>query len=188
MKDNVHTFKEEFIGIVGFIAAIWIVYFLSFFLPVNDYGIQPRSLGGAIGIVTSPFLHANFGHIFSNTFPLFILLCLLAGSRVDTLAIVVSISLGTGLLLWIVGRDLNHVGASGLIFGLIAFLILSGFKERRPMALLAAFIALFFYGGTLIWGVLPTDPAISWEGHLCGAVVGGCWGVIQPGSSKEEAK
>jgi len=180
------TFKEEVTGIIVFIAIIWIVYGLSFFLSVNDYGIQPRSWGGLIGVAASPFLHANLGHIISNTLPLFILLCLLFGSRSNSFETVFAIVFIGGFLLWGIGRDANHIGASGLIFGLIAFLVLAGFKERRFLPLLAALVTLFLYGGTLFWGVLPTTPGVSWDGHLCGAVAGGCTALFPEKSSRKE--
>lgn len=168
------TLKAEIRGIIGFIALIWIVYAVSFFLSVNDYGIQPRSWGGLIGVATSPFLHANLGHILSNTLPLFILLCLLAGSRSNSFKTAFLIVMVGGFLLWVMGRDANHIGASGLIFGLISFLILAGFLERRFIPLLVAIVTLVLYGGTLFWGVLPTTPGVSWDGHLFGAIAGGC--------------
>ena len=83
-----------------------------------------------------------------------------------------------GALLWMLGRngDSNqpviHVGASGLVYGLIAFLIVAGFLERRPISLGVAILVGFLYGGTLLYGVLPTQPGVSWDGHLFGALGG----------------
>jgi membrane associated rhomboid family serine protease len=87
--------------------------------------------------------------------------------------VVLEIVLLGGLLLWLFGRPAIHIGASGLIFGLVVFLIVSGVLERRIIPLLISLVVGFTYGGTLISGVLPGgDPHISWEGHLCGAVAG----------------
>jgi membrane associated rhomboid family serine protease len=121
-----------------------------------------------------PFLHANLHHIVSNTVPLLVLLALLAGSKARSWMIVVYVTLLGGLLLWLFGRTADHIGASGLIFGLVAFLIVSGLLERRPVPLLVSAIVGFLYGGTLFWNVLPQAGShVSWDGHLCGAIAGG---------------
>ena len=121
-----------------------------------------------------PFLHADFHHIVSNTFPLFILLMLLAGSKARSWEIVIEVVLLGGLLLWLFGRHADHIGASGLIFGLVAFLIVSGLLERRIVPLIVTAVVAFLYGGTLLSGVLPRlGSHVSWDGHLCGAVAGG---------------
>jgi membrane associated rhomboid family serine protease len=91
----------------------------------------------------------------SNTVPLFILLVLLAGSRARSWAVVIDIVLLGGSLLWLFGRSADHIGASGLVFGLMTFLIASGYFERRIMPLLIAFVVGFLYGGTLLFGALP---------------------------------
>ncbi len=175
MQNASHTIWEELYGVVAFIAIIWAVFAVSCFVPsLDSYGVVPRTLHGLIGIPAAPFLHANLHHILSNTFPLFVLLALLAGSKARSWEIVFDVVLLGGLLLWLFGRPADHIGASGLIFGLIAFLILSGFLERRLVPLAIAVIVGFVYGGTLISGVLPSvDSAISWDGHLCGAIAGG---------------
>ena len=135
---------------------------------------MPRTLWGTVGIVSMPFLHASWGHLLGNTVPLFILLALLAGSKARSWEIVAGIVVVGGVLLWIFGRHATHVGASGLIFGLVAFLIISGLLERRIIPLIVSFTVGILYGGTLIWGVLPgTNSQVSWDGHLCGAIAGG---------------
>jgi membrane associated rhomboid family serine protease len=121
-----------------------------------------------------PFLHGGWDHLLGNTVPLVVLLCLLAGSRANTYTIVPQIVVLGGILLWVFGtRNTVHVGASGLIYGLIAFLIVAGFREGRLGALAIALFVGFTYGATLIGGVLPTvGPGISWDGHLMGAIAG----------------
>ena len=121
-----------------------------------------------------PFLHKDLHHILGNTIPLFILLAILDGSSAQPWQVVVEIILLGGLLLWLFGRPAVHIGASGLVFGLIAFLIVFGFLEKRLVSLAVAVIVGFVYGGTLVSGVLPRFRSyISWEGHLCSAVAGG---------------
>ena len=141
---------------------------------VDHYGVIPRRVGGLLGIATMPFLHANLQHLLGNTVPLAALLILLAGSRAESWEVVAMISCLGGLLLWIFGRPAVHIGASGLISGLTAFLILSGFLEQRIVPLLIALLVGFLYGGSLVLGVLPRiGSQISWDGHLCGAIAGG---------------
>lgn len=174
MKSASHTIREELHGILAFLGVIWAVFLLSLAFPsLDSFGVVPRTLGGLVGILAMPFLHANLQHILGNTVALFVLLALLAGSKARSWEIVVEVVLLGGLLLWIFGRPAIHIGASGLVFGLVAFLIVAGFLERRVVPLLVSLVVGFLYGGTLLWGILPRIGShISWDGHLCGAVAG----------------
>jgi membrane associated rhomboid family serine protease len=175
MSNASHTIRQEIHGVVLFIGAIWAVYLLSLMVPSLDhYGVVPRTMVGLVGIPAMPFLHANFHHLLANTVPLLVLLLLLAGSRAESWEVVAAISVLGGLLLWVVGRPAVHIGASGLISGLTAFLILSGFLEQRIVSLLIALLVGFLYGGSLLMGIVPRiGSQISWDGHLCGAISGG---------------
>jgi membrane associated rhomboid family serine protease len=175
MPNDSQTIRQELSRIGAFIAAIWAVFALSLLFPAIDrFGVTPRTLTGLTGIVAMPFLHADLDHIVGNTVPLFILLCLLAGSKARSWEIVVDVVLLGGTLLWIFGRPATHIGASGLIFGLIAFLLVSGFLERRFIPLAAALAVGFLYGSTLLSGVWPRlGSNISWDGHLTSAIAGG---------------
>lgn len=171
-----HTIQQEIKGVVIFIATIWGVFLLECVVPFDllSFGVTPRTLHGLVGIPAMPFLHANLQHIASNTLPLFVLLILLAGSKARSWEVVTEIVLLGGILLWLCGRTATHVGASGLIFGLIAFLIVSGWLERRFVPLVISLVVTFVYGGILLWGVIPRiGTHISWDGHLLGAVAGG---------------
>jgi len=169
---NVHTIRRDFVAIATFIAIIWIVFALDRFLALEQYGLVPRSLRGLIGIIAMPFLHGDLSHIISNTIPLAVTLLLLAGSRANSSAIVVLITLLGGAGLWVFGREALHIGASGLVFGLIAFHIFSGFFERRIKSIIVALLVGGLYAGTLLNGVLPFQKGVSWDGHLIGAVAG----------------
>jgi membrane associated rhomboid family serine protease len=175
MRNASNTIRGELQGILVFIGVIWVVFFSSLVFPsLDSFGVAPRTAGGLVGIAAMPFLHANLHHLVSNTVPLFILLALLAGSKARSWEIVVDVAFLGGLFLWLFGRPAIHIGASGLIFGLIAFLIVSGFLEKRPLALLVAVVVGFLFGGTLLCGILPQiGSCISWDGHLWGAVAGG---------------
>lgn len=168
-------------GIAIFVAILWSVLLADWVLPADliAWGILPRKLSGLIGIPLAPFLHAGVGHLLSNTVPLVVLLVLLVTSRKEAWSTVAEIALLGGLLLWLFGRNGTsqeatiHVGASGLVYGLIAFLIVAGFREKRIVSLGIAILVGFLYGGTFLWGMLPTQKGVSWDGHITGALAGG---------------
>lgn len=182
------SIQKSLRGIGLFVAALWAIYFIDLVLPIqlSDWGIVPRSLIGLLGIPLSPFIHGGLGHLISNTIPLVILLFLFVNSRDKAWVRIAEIGLLSGLLLWLFGRNgssehlVVHVGASGLIYGLIAYLIVVGFREKHPVSLVIALLVGFLYGGTLLWGVLPTSQAISWDGHLFGAMAGGILAMLFP--------
>ncbi len=173
------TIIEEVQGVLVFVGTIWAVTLLSFFVPrLGQFGVVPRTFGGLVGIPFMPFLHEGLFHLISNTIPLIVLLVLLAGSRARSWEIVATIIGLSGALLWLVGRSTTHghpaihVGASGLVFGLATFLIVSGFLEKRIIPLIIAVVVALMYGSSLLFGMLPRD-GISWDGHICGAIAGG---------------
>jgi membrane associated rhomboid family serine protease len=170
-----HTIREELHAVLAFVGLIWLVYILGHVLPfqLQSYGITPRTTRGLVGIVAAPFLHANWAHIASNTIPLTVLLVLLAGSRAASWAIVISIVLLSGALVWLFGRPYTHIGASGLIYGLVAYLFVAGIREQRIVPMIIAIVVGFLYGGSLAAGLVPRwGSQISWEGHLFGAIAG----------------
>lgn len=171
--EHVHSIRSDLRGIVLFVGVIWLVFVLDRFLPLENFGLIPRSLRGLTGIVTLPFLHGDLSHIISNTVPLMVLLALLAGSRANSIDIVVLISVLAGVALWLFGRTAIHIGASVLVFGLIGFLVCAGFFEKRLLSACIAIGVAVTYGSTLFSGVLPTSSGVSWEGHLFGAIAGG---------------
>jgi membrane associated rhomboid family serine protease len=192
IKDAAHTVGQELKGIAIFVGIVWGAFILNwivYLIDFNSFGLVPRTLWGAVGIVSMPFLHVGWGHLLGNTVPLLILLTLLAGSKARLWEIVAEIVIAGGVLLWIFGRNATHVGASGLIYGLVAFLIISGLLERRIIPLIVSFAVGILYGGTLIWGVLPgTDSQVSWDGHLCSAIAGGlvAWLLTREPKQKSE--
>lgn len=169
---NVHTIRSDFFAIAGFIALIWVVFVFDRFLALEQFGLIPRTGRGLLGIIAMPFLHSDLGHIISNTIPLAVSLLLLAGSRANSGAIVVLITLLAGSSLWLFGREAIHIGASGLVFGLIAFHIFSGIFERRFKSIAIALLIGGLYAGTLLNGVMPFQKGVSWDGHLLGAIAG----------------
>ncbi len=170
--DHTHRIKDELPGVLVFLLVIWVSFTLSLVFPLHQYGLHPRRISGLVGIVTMPFLHTSLQHIVSNSLPLLVLLALLAGSRVNSWLTVATIALVSGALLWLFGRSALHVGASGLVFGLAAFLLVFGFLERRFVSLAISLAVGAMYGSTLLLGVLPSAPGVSWDGHLSGIVAG----------------
>lgn len=167
-----HKARDNIVGVATFVMIIWAVFVLDRFLPLEQLGLVPRTTRGLLGIVAMPFLHSNWGHLVGNSVPLVVTLLLLAGSRAHSGAIVTMITLLAGIALWLFGRSALHIGASGLVFGLIAFHIAMGFFERNPKSLIIAAVVGVLYASTLLRGVLPLQQGVSWEGHLFGALAG----------------
>jgi membrane associated rhomboid family serine protease len=153
---------------------MWLFFFLEYNLglPLSAFGIHPRSLMGLIGIVIAPMVHGNIIHLISNTFPLLFLGGVLFYFY-PRIAVTVFFRsyIWTNILVWLFARNANHIGASGLIYGIAFFLIFFGLLRRDFMSLMISIITILLYGG-VFYGVLPSDPAISWESHFGGALVG----------------
>lgn len=157
------------------VVAIWAVFLteMRFHLDLSDYGIRPRSWEGLIGILVSPFLHGSLEHIASNTPPLFILTAALVYFyRALSLKVLLYGILLSGGITWLIGRDANHIGASGLIYVLVSFIFFKGMMTRYYRLVALSFAVVVMYGG-MVWYLFPgIDDAISWEGHLGGFVSG----------------
>lgn len=169
--------KTQAIVLGGFIALIWtleIVDLLFLGGALNAYGIRPRSIFGLRGILFAPFLHGGLTHVAANTIPFLSLgwLIMLRGTR-DFFVVTAVTMLISGLGTWLIGSTNSiHIGASGLVFGYLGFLLLRGYFERSVPAILFSLIVGLLYGG-MIWGVLPLQYGVSWQGHLFGFVGGG---------------
>ena len=141
---------------------------------LDGYGIRPRTVSGLEGIPFAPFLHAGFGHLFSNSV-MFAVLGVIAYAAVTLgrfLGVVVLTALSSGLGAWLIGEPNTLViGASGVIFGLLGFLLFRGLAERSPGTITVSIMMLLVYGGT-ISGILPGAPFVSWQGHLFGFLGG----------------
>ena len=139
---------------------------------LNNFGIEPREIGSAYGIATAPWLHADIAHLGSNLAALVVLgaLVMLQGLRYFVKASALIIGLG-GALVWLLARPGEHIGASGWIFGLWSLVIALAWFDRSPRNIAIALAVVFFYGG-MVFGVLPTAGYISFESHLFGAIAG----------------
>ena len=162
------------LGAACLLAGIWFVWFAGWALgwPLDDLGIAPRRLRGLLGVLTAPFAHASFEHLMSNTLPLGVLatLVLYCYPRAARVALPM-IWLLSGLGVWLFARDSVHVGASGIVHGLMLFLFAIGLLRRDRLAVVTSLVVFFLYGGMLL-SVLPHEERISFEYHLAGAVAG----------------
>ena len=155
-------------------AAMIAVHVINLFTGgyLTNFGIEPREIESAYAIATAPWLHADIAHLFSNLAAFIVLgsLVLLNGLRYFVKASALIIGIG-GALVWLLARDGEHIGASGWIFGLWSLVIALAWFDRSPRNIAIALAVVFFYGG-MVFGVLPTQSYISFESHLFGAAAG----------------
>ena len=162
--------------IAGFVAGLYVIEAVDTVLgnQLDGFGVMPREPDGFDGILFAPLLHVGWVHLLANTVPLLVLgyLILLSGVA-RWAAVTVVVWLVGGLGTWLTGADHTiHLGASVLVFGWLVYLLLRGVFTRRLGQVLIGVVVLFLYGGAL-WGVLPIQEGVSWQGHLFGAVGGG---------------
>jgi membrane associated rhomboid family serine protease len=172
-SDYRHIYLSIFLPLI-FVALIWIVK-LSEVLTGLDFsalGIFPRRLSGLIGVITSPFIHQDIKHTLSNSVPFVVLGFLLYNAyRKVAFKVILLIWIFEGLLVWIVGRQAYHIGASGVVYGIAFFLFFSGVFRLDIRSMALSLLVAFVYGG-MVYGVLPLDMKVSFEAHLMGAIVG----------------
>jgi membrane associated rhomboid family serine protease len=154
-----------------FVFLMWLVKIVEILFETDftGFGIYPLTARGLPGIIFSPFIHADFNHLFSNSLPLFFLSVALFYfySEVAIKVFIWTFFL-TGLLVWIAGRDAWHIGASGLVYGLASFLFFSGII-RRYFRLIALSLLIVFLYGSMVWGLFPgVYKNVSWESHMLG--------------------
>lgn len=159
-----------FVGVV----VLWAIWLLDAGLELHlgRYGLLPRTGRGLLGIVTAPLLHADLEHLFNNTTGLLMLgWCLMYFyPRVAGNVVLVS-WLSSGMGAWLMGRASIHIGASGVIYGLAAFLFASGLLRKQRTLMALSLLVVFLYG-SLIWGIFPIVERLSWESHLWGGIAG----------------
>jgi len=148
---------------------------LIFEVKLSILGVYPLKLKGLIGILFSPLVHSDFGHLMANSVSFFILCsCLFYFYKRIAYPSFFLIYFLSGFWLWFIGRASYHIGASGIIYGLASFLFISGLIRRNPPLMAITLVITFLYG-SMIWGVFPDffqEKNISWEGHLTGLVAG----------------
>lgn len=166
--------RYALIGAAALVAGIWLAWLGGWMLgwPMGDLGIEPRHIGGLVGILSAPMAHASFEHLVGNTLPLAMLATLILYAYPLAARIALpAIWLLSGLGVWLFARDSVHVGISGINHGLMFFLFVAGLLRRDRLGVAIALVVFFFYGG-MVMTVLPREEQVSFEYHLAGAVAG----------------
>ena len=156
------------------VGIIWIIHLIQVLLGIDFgyLGTYPRKIWGLRGIIASPLIHADFPHLMSNSVPLFILTSTIFFfyKRVAARAYLM-IYLMTGIMVWIFARTVFHIGASGVVYGLVSFIFWNGIFRRSLQSIVLALVVTVLYSGYFA-GILPNQEGISWESHLLGGLVG----------------
>lgn len=157
-----------------FVGLLWLVHGLAWATQTDlgSWGVFPRAVKGLMGILSYPLIHGDAMHLFNNSVPLVVLGTLMLHFYGDTaLRVAGAVWLLSGCWIWFTGVSAWHIGASGLVYGLAFFLFWHGVFSGQRQRMIVALVVVLFYGG-MVWGVLPIDPHVSWEGHLGGALAG----------------
>jgi len=157
---------------LGFVALIWLIPLLGWGLELERFGVRPRELIGLPGILVAPLLHLDFNHLIANSLPLLVLgTAILHIYPYAAFRVLPAVYFGPGIVVWSFGKAGVHIGASGLVYGLASYIFVAGLIRRDRRAIAASLLVAFMYGA-LVWGVLPINPAVSWETHLAAALIG----------------
>ena len=159
---------------LGLVLLLWIVQALNAALDLDlqRFGVAPRELAGLPGILVAPLLHGGFGHLIANSIPLLVVGTAMLYLYPDASSRVLpAVYFGPGVAVWLFARGGIHLGASGLIYGLAAYVFAAGVIRRDRRAIAASLLVAFIYG-SLAWGVLPIRQEVSWETHLAAALIG----------------
>jgi membrane associated rhomboid family serine protease len=171
LKTYAHTIQWPLILIIF----IWVVEIIdrTWQLDLEGLGVLPRDISGLIGIFTSPFVHGEWNHLYNNTFSLFATTVIMATFyRKVAVSAFFWITIGTGIGVWLYGRDAYHIGASGVIYGLVAFIFWTGVFKKNAKSIVLALLVLSLYSG-MFEAIFPNvKDDISWESHLSGAIAG----------------
>ena len=159
---------------LGFVALLWLIDVLNWKLDLGleRFGVRPRQAAGLPGVVVAPLVHAGFAHLIANSLPLLVLCtAMLHRYPRSALCVLPAGFLGPGVAVWLFAGGGVHVGASGLVYGLVSYIFAAGLIRRDRRAIAASLLVSFMYGA-LAWGVLPIQPGVSWETHLSAALIG----------------
>jgi membrane associated rhomboid family serine protease len=170
------SFVNSIRGPLALIVILWVIQLFQYVtgIGLGQFGIFPRHPVGLRGIILSPFIHASqdLMHLINNSIPLFVSMSIiLFFYRKIAWKSIFTIYLLTGFFVWLFGRSVLHIGASGVVYGLVAFIFWNGIFRRNIKSIVLALIITLLYSGMFL-GILPNQPGISWESHLIGAFVG----------------
>jgi len=166
--------RIAFVIALSFALLLWAVKLAEYFggFDFTQFGIYPRQVGGLAGVAFSPFIHGSFAHLFANTAPIIVIgTMLLYGYPRAAKVLLPVVYLGSGVAVWLFAREAYHIGASGLAFGMLFFVLTVGILRWDRRAIALSLVVFFLYGG-MIWGVLPVAREVSFESHLSGALIG----------------
>lgn len=170
---DLRTFLTQLYKPFAFILILWAIKLYEVFqnVKLTRFGIYPREADGMLGIITAPFIHSDVMHLLSNTFPLLILIvCLTYFYKRVALATTIIIWLMTGIAVWLFARPSYHIGASGVVYGLIGFVLFSGLFRRNTVAIILSLLILSVYSSYFTG--FKKEEGISWESHFIGAIAG----------------
>ena len=159
---------------LAFVAVIWLIQLLNWALDLGpeDLGVRPRQAAGLVGILFAPLVHDGFAHLVANSLPLLVLgTVMLYLYPKSSRRVLPAVYLGPGVAVWLFARGGDHVGASGLVYGLASYIFVAGLIRRDRRAIASSLLVSFMYGA-LVWGVLPIVRRVSWETHLAAALIG----------------
>ncbi|MFF4247511.1 rhomboid family intramembrane serine protease [Streptomyces sp. NPDC001822] len=160
---------------LAWVALLWVLEGIDVATghSLDTYGVSPREPAELADVVPAAFLHGGWEHVASNSVPLLVLGFIAALGGIGRFAAVVLVVIVTsGLGVWLTApQNTVTLGASGVVFGLFGYLLVRGFVDRRPLDIVVGVLIAAVYG-SLLWGVLPTDSGISWQGHLFGLTGG----------------
>jgi len=171
-KEN--SIFNQLIFPIALVSVMWLIKIWEVFTnhKFTSWGIYPREIDGSIGILTAPFIHSDWQHLMTNSLPLFMLVSIMMVfyKRVAIPSFII-ITVFTGFTVWLFAREAYHVGASGVVYGLVAFLAWTGIFRRNLKSIILALVILVMYGG-YFHGIVPNKDGVSWESHLFGGFVG----------------
>ena len=173
-RDDLPRLKRALLVVLVFVLLLWLIKIIANILGFGlwQFGVIPGSTHGLIGLFTAPLVHGSFEHLISNTPAIMILgTALVYGYPRSWWIVIPVIWVGTGLGVWLTARPVYHFGASGLTYGFMFFIFVIGILRRDRLAIVLSLLVFFLYG-TMIWGVFPHQPGISYETHLWGAGIG----------------
>lgn len=174
MKPILNLNFITFVYPIYFVLSLWVAYWVDLRLPIDAkiLGVYPLTFKGLPGILLAPWVHEGLTHLYQNSLPLLLMLgALVYFYQTVAMRVVVIGILSSGIFTWVFGRPAWHIGASGLVYALFAFLFFAGILSRHYRLTALSLVLVFVYGG-LVWYVFPLDHKISWEGHL-GGFLGG---------------
>ena len=172
-KKTKNLFKILFVPMM-FLLIMWTTHLFQFVFNISfiKLGVLPKTYIGLKGIFLSPFIHKDWSHLINNSYPILVLGTLLFYSyKKIAYRIFFLLFIFSGVLLWMIGRQSFHIGASGIIYSLASFLFFSGIIRKNPPLTAISLVVLFLYG-SMIWGLFPINKFSSWEGHLSGFITG----------------